>query len=337
MKEAQLYQALDDNRVQCLTCAHYCKLADEQFGVCKVRQHVNGKIVSHVYGKLIANHVDPIEKKPLFHFMPGSRAFSIATVGCNMHCFNCQNADISQMPRDHGVIQGQFYSAETIVKDAIRSESSIIAYTYTEPAIYFDTAFDTAVQASEQGLKNIFVTNGYLSKESLTTIAPYLHGANVDLKFFDEAIYQKICGVKLQPVLDTIKRMRDLGIWVEITTLLIPGLNDDEQTLKQIADFIIQVDSAMPWHITRFHPTYKMLDRPATPISALQNARIIGMLAGIKYVYTGNIPGDEGENTRCPHCKQYVIERMGFSIHKINMTKGVCKFCKHPIDGVWNL
>lgn len=335
MKEVRLYQSLDEGSVQCRTCAHYCVLLENQFGVCGVRQNIKGRLFSHVYGKLIASHVDPIEKKPLFHFLPGSRAFSVATVGCNMHCHNCQNADISQMPKEQGLIQGQAYSPEDLIRAALQSQSQVMAYTYTEPAAYWDYAFDTARLAKQNGLKNIFVTNGYLSEDSLKEIVPFLDGANVDLKFFDDTTYRKICGAKLQPVLDAISGMRDLGIWVEVTTLLIPGLNDDEATLSGIAQYIKKVDASMPWHISRFHPTYKMLDRPITSAQSLQKAREIGLEAGLEFVYTGNLPGDEGENTFCPICGTQLIERVGFTVRKNKLNHHSCPNCGSVLAGIW--
>jgi len=335
MKEVTLYEKLDDKWVQCFTCAHTCKIAPEKRGVCGVRENRDGTLYSLVYGKAIAMNVDPIEKKPLFHFYPGTRSFSIATVGCNMHCLNCQNADISQMPRDRDRIQGHDVPPEAVVKAALDQQCRTIAYTYTEPAIYWDYAYDTALLAREQGVKNIFVTNGYFSEASLEKIAPYLDGANVDLKAFKEETYRSNCGARLQPVLDSIRRMKALGIWVEVTTLLIPDLNDSDDELKDIAGFIHEVDPGIPWHISRFHPTYRMLDRPVTPVESIQKACRIGLETGLRYVYSGNVPGEERENTFCYACGALLIHRWGFQVSSNRITQGKCPECEAEQDGIW--
>jgi pyruvate formate lyase activating enzyme len=335
MKEAKLYRKLEDQKVQCLTCAHRCTITPEKRGICGVRENNGGTLYSLVYGKAIALHVDPIEKKPLFHFYPGTEAFSVATVGCNMHCLNCQNADISQMPRDGGNISGNEVLPEALVQVALKHRCRTIAYTYTEPAIYWDYAFDTASLAHEKGIKNIFVTNGYLSEESLRDIAPYLDGANVDLKSFRDQTYRSICGARLQPVLDTIYRMKESDIWVEVTTLLIPGLNDSEKELKDIARFIFECDPGIPWHISRFHPTYRMLDRPVTPLESIQRACRIGLEIGLRYVYSGNVPGEERESTFCYSCGARLIHRWGFQVAGNRLVDGKCPECGVVIDGVW--
>ncbi len=335
MKEATLYQKLTENKVQCQTCAHRCVLANGQRGICGVHENKDGVLFSLVYGKAIACHIDPIEKKPLFHFHPGSQSYSVATVGCNMHCLNCQNADISQMIREQNMIEGQNMPPEILVQSAIDNHCKTISYTYTEPVIYWDYAFDTARLAREKGIQNIFVTNGYFSEESLKEISPYLDGANVDLKFFNDKMYRSICGAKLQPVLDTIHSMKALNIWIEVTTLLIPGLNDSQDELTELARFIHECDPGIPWHISRFHPTYKMMDRPVTPLSSIQKARQIGLAIGLKYVYTGNVPGEEGENTFCYHCGKRLIHRWGFNVVENRLINGKCPDCGIPIDGVW--
>jgi pyruvate formate lyase activating enzyme len=294
-----------------------------------------GALYSLVYGKAVAMHVDPIEKKPFFHFHPGASAFSVATVGCNMRCLNCQNADISQMPRDQGRIEGQDASPEELISAAIQSESRIISYTYTEPAIYFDYAFDTMVLAVQKGIQNTFVTNGYFTDETLRAAAPVLHAANVDLKSFKDETYRKVCGAKLQPVLDAIALMKKLGIWVEVTTLLIPNLNDSEDELRDIAKFIHSCDSGIPWHISRFYPQYRMTDRPVTPVASIQKAREVGLENGLRYVYAGNVPGDSGEHTFCWSCKSLLVERWGFQVVSNRISKGTCPDCGTRIDGVW--
>ena len=288
-----------------------------------------------VYEKAIATHVDPIEKKPLFNFLPGSLAFSVATVGCNMTCRHCQNADISQVDRGSGRIMGRDVPPQRLVEVAREQDCQTIAYTYTEPTIFFEYALDTARLATAAGLKNIFVTNGYMTAEALKMIAPNLDAANVDLKSFRDDFYREICGARLQPVLDTIKRMHELGIWVEVTTLVIPGHNDSEEELESIARFLVEISPEIPWHVSAFYPTYRLTSAPRTPVSTLQRAREIGQSAGLRYVYTGNIPGDDGENTFCHNCGKIIIERTGYLVSAVNIREGKCAFCAAPAAGIW--
>jgi pyruvate formate lyase activating enzyme len=336
--ESYLYQPLDGRKVKCHLCSHRCVIKDGRRGLCSVRENQGGTLQTLVYGKLIARHVDPIEKKPLFHFMPGTLSYSIATVGCNLRCRFCQNADIAQMPTDHnGRIMGNAVTAQQVVDDAAKSGCSSIAYTYTEPTVFFEFAYDTAQLAHQRGIRNVFVTNGYMTPEAIDMIKPYLDAANVDLKAFTDDFYKDLCGARLGPVQDTLRRMKAAGIFVEVTTLIVTGLNDDPAELQQLAEFIAhELGTETPWHISRFHPTYKLTDRPATPLKTLTQARDIGLQAGLKYVYTGNVPGDEGENTFCPGCGQRVIERWGFQVGAIRFEDGCCVHCGHKIDGVWN-
>lgn len=333
MKEALLYEKIGDGRVQCGLCSHRCQIAPEKRGICAVRENRDGTLYSLVYGRIIARNVDPIEKKPLFHFQPGSRSYSIATVGCNFRCLHCQNSEISQYPKEYPGIPGEAASPETIVSEAERTGCASISYTYTEPTIFFEFAYDCARLARERGMKNVFVSNGYMTPEATRLIAPCLDGINIDLKG-DDAFYKKVCGARQQPVLDTIKLMRELGVWVEITTLLIPTHNDSEDFLTKTAEFIRSVDEAIPWHVTQFYPTYKLLDQPRTPVKTLRRAREIGLAAGLKYVYEGNIPGEGGENTYCPSCGELLIERVGFSLGPIRMKNASCTNCAAAIDGV---
>ncbi|MBU2499323.1 MAG: AmmeMemoRadiSam system radical SAM enzyme, partial [Proteobacteria bacterium] len=246
MKEAYLYEKRDKGRVQCFLCNHRCLIKDGARGICGVRENREGTLISLVYGKVIARHVDPIEKKPLFHFLPGSRSYSIATAGCNFKCLFCQNADISQMPSDHGQIWGEDMTPEMIVDEASATRSATIAYTYTEPTIYFELAKDTAHLAVQKGIRNVFVSNGYMTNECLQDIYPDLHGANVDLKAFNDAFYKEQCGARLDPVLQTLEAMKRMGIWLEVTTLLIPGLNDSKEELEGIAGFLAALDPYIP-------------------------------------------------------------------------------------------
>ena len=335
MKLAMFQETREEGKVQCGLCSHRCLVLPGKRGICGVRENRDGRLISLVYDKVIAQHIDPIEKKPLFHFQPGSLSYSIATPGCNFRCRHCQNADISQFPQDHhGLVMGETVSPEAIVEAALKHRCTSISYTYTEPTIYFELAFDTARLAVEAGLKNVFVTNGYITAEALKAIGPYLHAANIDLKGFTDDFYKNICGAKLQPVLDTIRLYRELGIWIEITTLVITGHNDSEDELRSIAQFIRSVGDDIPWHVSRFHPTYKLIDQPPTPLETLKRAWRIGTDAGLRYVYVGNIPG-EGEETPCWNCKKTLIKRFGFSVRENLVRAGNCGYCGVKIDGVW--
>lgn len=286
-----LFKKMDKKKVKCLACAHYCQIAPGSFGICGTRQNQNGELKSLVYGKMAAIHIDPIEKKPLFHFLPGTEILSFGTLGCNFRCDWCQNWDISQnsKQKDKPAFWGEDSSPKEIVGQAIKSKTPSIAYTYNEPVIFIEFAHDTAKLAKKNGLKNVFVTNGYLSKESFEYIKPYLDAANVDLKSMDNKFYQKYCGAKLQPVLDTIRRLYKAKIHIEITTLIISGINDSDTNLKKIAKFIASLDKNIPWHLSRFFPAYKMNDIESTPLATLKQAKKIGRDAGLKYVYIGNV------------------------------------------------
>jgi pyruvate formate lyase activating enzyme len=334
--EAYLYQKSDGNRVICNLCNHRCLIKDGRRGKCGVRENREGVLHTLVFGKLIARHIDPIEKKPLYHFIPGSLSYSIATVGCNFKCRFCQNADIAQMPEDHkGLIVGDPCTPERVVAAAIQGKCRSISYTYTEPTIYFEFACQTARLAAEKGLKNVFVTNGYMTEEALEMIYPCLDAANVDLKAFTEKYYRELCGAKLSHVKETLVQMKNRGIFVEVTTLIVPGLNDSARELKGLADFLAtDLGAETPWHISRFHPTYKLTDRPPTPLSTLERAREIGLESGLKYVYTGNVPGEGGENTVCPSCGRLLIERWGFRVKKNLIEQSACRFCGASIAGV---
>ena len=331
MKETYLYEPLEGNKVKCKTCNHFCIIKDGGKGRCGVRVNEGGKLYTLVYGKLIAENIDPIEKKPFYHFLPQSFALSIATVGCNFSCPFCQNYEISQVW--DGIV-GIDEKPESVVKKAISYKCESISYTYTEPTVFFEFAYDTAKIAKENGLKNNFVTNGYMSKEALEMISPYLDAANVDLKG-DEEFYRNLCKAKREPVIENIKKMKELGIWVEVTTLIIPEYNDSEETIRNIARTIKEIDPSIPWHISRFFPHFKMRNHYPTPVEKIKRAREIGFEEGLKYVYTGNIPGDEGENTYCPSCKRVLIRRFGYNILENNIIDGKCKFCGEKIDGVF--
>ena len=335
MKEAMFYEAMPDNTVRCNLCNHRCKIRDGKSGICGVRENRGGKLMSLVYGKVIAEHIDPIEKKPLFHFLPGSKAFSIGTVGCNFRCKFCQNFDISQYPREHGgEIIGRDRTPAHILASTRESGCETIAYTYTEPTIFYEFALDTAVLAREAGIKNVFVSNGYMSPEAARHIAPYLDAANIDIKAFTDTFYKTMCGARLEPVLETIRLLKALGVWVETTTLIIPGLNDGDEELRNIARFIKGVGAEIPWHVTQFYPTYELLDKPRTPVATLRRARDIGKEEGLHYVYEGNVPGEGGENTYCHSCGALLIERYGLELIRNRLQNGTCPECGSVIKGV---
>lgn len=336
MKEAMFYHPVgEERRVKCALCRHECAINAGKRGICQVRENIEGKLYSLTYRKAISRAVDPIEKKPLFHFHPGTISLSVATVGCNFRCLHCQNYSISQMVRDMGEIPGDDVSPEGIVALAKRKGCDGISYTYTEPTMFYEYAYDIAKIANGDGLSNVFVTNGYIGEGALREIAPFLDAANIDLKSFSDDFYQKICGARLDPVLDSIRLHKELDIWIEITTLFIPGHNDSEDEMKRIAGFIASVDDGIPWHVTRFHPTYKLNDVRATPVSTLRRASEIGKDAGLKYVYEGNVPGEERENTHCPSCGKLLIKRFGFEILKNRIKNGKCPDCESEIDGVF--
>ena len=336
MKEALLYEKIEGQLVRCFLCGHHCRIAEGGFGICGVRQNLKGGLYSHVYGKLIASHIDPIEKKPLYHFLPGSTSYSIATAGCNFRCGFCQNWQISQVnQRDGSAPDAPATSPETVVKNALQYHCQSISYTYTEPTIFFEYAYDCAMLAHTKGLKNVFVTNGFMSKEALEMVRPYLDAANVDLKYFKDESYAKVCGARLQPVLDTIKLMHRLGIWVEVTTLVVPGSNDSDNELREIAEFIASVDVNVPWHISRFFPQYKMDDLDATPEETLKKAEKFGRAAGLRYIYVGNVTGGWGNDTFCHQCRKLLLKREGFSILESNINAGRCTSCQAVVPGVF--
>jgi len=335
MKEASFYEKQEGKTVRCKLCRHHCIIGPGKRGICGVRENRDGILYSLVYAFPCSYHVDPIEKKPLFHFFPGSRAFSIATVGCNFQCLHCQNHDISQMPRDTQWVYGERMEPSEVVELAERSDCRSISYTYTEPTIFYEYALDIARLAKEKGIANNFVTNGYIEDEPLMTIRPYLDAANIDLKSFDASFYRKICKAELSAVLDTIRSYKRLGIWIELTTLVIPGHNDSDAELRSIARFIKdELGPETPWHVSAFYPTHKLQEPSRTRPETLARARGIGLNEGLRYVYEGNIPGSDGEYTYCYKCKKAVIKRFGFTISDYQIKDGACIYCGAAIDGI---
>lgn len=330
-----LYHSLKGKRLACDLCSHRCEIGPGKFGICGVRQNREGKLVTHVYGEVIAAHVDPIEKKPLYHYFPGSTAFSVATIGCNFKCPFCQNWQISQQSKRKGDAGfSEFLAPSDVVRAAKNYGCQSISYTYTEPTIFFEFAYDTAKLAKKEGLGNSFVTNGYMTAEALETINPYLDACNVDLKSFSEKFYKDMCKAHLEPVCASIRLMKTLGIWVEVTTLVVPGQNDSDEELTEIAEFITHVDPDIPWHISRFHPDYQLSNTSATPVETLRKAYTLGKKAGLRYIYIGNVLG-ESEDTHCPNCGTSLIHRTGFSITRNRIAGGKCSSCGHPIAGVF--
>lgn len=321
--------------IRCDACAHRCLIREGRSGICGVRENRGGTLVSLVYGEAVASHVEPIEKKPFFHVLPSSMAYSFSTQGCNFHCRHCQNWEIAQAPREGLRLPARTLPPAQIVREALAARARSVAYTYVEPTIFLEYALDTARLARAAGLVNVFVTNGYETPEALELLAPVLDGANVDLKSLNDTFYRRICGAKLEPVKETIVTMRRLGIWVEITTLVIPGKNDDPAELAAAADWIArEVGPDTPWHLSRFYPAYRMPDVPMTPAATLRAAAEIARRAGLRHVYVGNLPGGGDTNTHCPGCGHLLIRRDGYRATVVALRDGACAGCGLPLAGV---
>ncbi len=362
--EAAFYETLPDGRVLCILCPHDCRISQGGRGACGVRYNSGGKLYTLVYDRVVSRTVDPVEKKPLFHFYPACTAYSIATVGCNLRCSFCQNWEIAQWPKKHlpkkiesepiepiesvesiepicpslavleRAIPGERVTPQEIVCGALRAGSTCIAYTYTEPTIFYELAYDTALLARSKGLKNVFVTNGFISEAPLRQIATVLDAANVDLKFFKEESYRRIARARLGPVLDAIRLYHELGVWVEVTTLVIPGVNVSEDELRAIAEFVYSVGPEVPWHVSQFYPAYKLWEVSPTPLKTLRRASEIGRAVGLRYVYEGNVAGAGGESTYCYKCQALLIDRYGFHVRSNRIRDGSCPDCGARIDGV---
>lgn len=334
MKEAILYKKLKKKRVKCLNCSHYCIIEDGKRGICGVRENKGGRLYSLVYGLICALNIDPIEKKPFYHFLPGSYSLSMATVGCNFSCHSCQNWDISQGPKIYGKIFGEKITPKQIVEIAKKENLPSISYTYTEPTIFSDFALSVMILAKKEKIKNNWVSNGFFSKELFEKISPFLDAINVDLKGFSENFYRKYCGGRLKPVLENLIRLKKAKIWTEITTLVIPTLNDDEKIFKGIANFIVQnLGKETPWHISQFSGaiSWKLRHLPDTPYETLKKAYQIGKEKGLKYVYIGNIFNTEEENTYCPKCNTLCIQRIGYQIKRFDKD-GKCPKCRKKLN-----
>ena len=328
-----LYKRMEEDKVSCFLCSHHCLISNGKFGICHVRENRGGVLYTHAYGELIARNIDPVEKKPLYHFFPGSKSFSIATIGCNFQCSFCQNWQISQVKEAKASgVRSEEVKPEEVVQEARETGSKSISYTYTEPTIFFEYAYEISQLAKKEGLFNVFVTNGYMTEEMIRTIHPALDAANIDLKSFRDEYYRKVCGGRLAPVLKSIELMKKLNIWIEVTTLLVPGQNDSEEELNGIANFLAGLDPSIPWHISRFYPQYKMEDLESTSLETLTRAYDIGKKAGLRYIYLGNV--GHGNNTYCYQCRHLLIERYGFSVRVNRIKEGRCPDCQTAVDGV---
>ncbi|MFQ5885394.1 MAG: AmmeMemoRadiSam system radical SAM enzyme [Thermoplasmata archaeon] len=329
-KEARFWK-VDGDRVRCELCPHFCKIAEGKSGICNVRKNSKGKLYTLIYGKITSMTPDPIEKKPLFHFHPGTSVLSFGTVGCNYSCPFCQNYSISQAKPENAYLRD--FKPESVVPAVKKSGCAGVAWTYNEPTIWHEFAYDCSKLVKEAGYYSVYVTNGYINEEPLREIAPYLDAMNVDLKSLKEDFYQKMCKAKVQPVLDAIVLGKELGIHVELTNLVIPGENDKKEDFEELTKWVVEnLGQEVPMHFSRFHPDYKMLDKPRTPLKTLELAYRIAKDAGLKYVYVGNIPTNDRENTFCPNCGNMVIERWGFSISKNNLDGDKCKKCGGKVD-----
>lgn len=338
MKEAYLYKKLEGKKAQCKTCAHNCVVLPGRRGICGVRENIDGKLYALNYGKAAVCNIDPIEKKPFFHFLPGTLSLSIATVGCNLKCANCQNYDISQEFKKEKEIPGEYLLPKEIVNLAVKNNLPSISYTFTEPTIFLEYALDAMKLARKAGLKNNFVSNGFMSLESAKLIIPYLDANNIDIKSFSDEFYRENCGAKLQPILDTCKLMKKSGVWVEITTLSIPTKSDSKEMFRGIAEFICEeLGSETPWHISQFSGaiSWKLQHLPDTPVETLELGYKIGKKAGLKYVYTGNVPGLPSEDTFCRKCGTIAIDRTNYIIHRHDKF-GKCSKCGEDLNLILN-
>ena len=334
MREAMFYTPTAKGQ-KCLICPNNCVIKPGESGECHTRWNADGRLYTIAYGNPCAVHVDPIEKKPLYHFLPQSKAFSIATAGCNLACLNCQNWEISQanprQTRNHDLLPG------AVLKSCLENRCSSIAYTYSDPVAFYEYTYDTSQLARVEGIKNVLVSAGYINKEPLRELAKYIDAANIDLKSFSNEIYEMLNAGTLQPVLDTLKFLKDEGVWLEITNLVVPGWNDDLDMVKEMCTWLAENGfSDYPLHFSRFYPQHKLAQLPPTPTETLVACHDIAFSEGLKYVYIGNVPGADTQNTVCPGCGKVVVERKGFTVVQTNLTANACSFCKTEIAGIWN-
>ena len=337
MREAMLYHGFDHGAVQCQLCPHGCAIAPGRRGICGVRRNDGGRLIALTYGRAAAVNVDPIEKKPLFHFLPGTLSLSVGAVGCNLRCRGCQNWELSRAADDlePEELQAAELSPQALVEHCARKGYASLSFTYNEPTVFLEYALDTARLARERGIRTVFVTNGYMSEMALREAAGLVDAMNIDLKSFRDEFYRDYCGARLEPVLRTIERAHGCGIWVEVASLVIPGLNDGAAELADSARFLHGLSPELPWHVTAFHPDYHMLDRPHTPAQTLHQAWEIGRQAGLKHVYVGNVIDVEHSATYCPQCGVMLISRRGHSTLQQGLAGGACSACGARVAGVW--
>jgi len=334
IREAMHYKRLDEDRVECEICPRACKVAPKERGYCGVRENFGGEYKTLVYGRACSANVDPIEKKPLSHFLPGSKALSIATAGCNIECKFCQNWEISQFRPEQ--IRNFDLQPEALVSEARRGKIESIAFTYSEPVIFYEYMHDTAKLGRKKGVESVMISNGYIKEKPMEQLCEHLSAVKIDLKAFTEKFYKDTCSGELQPVLDTLKLLKRKGMWFEIVVLIVPTLNDSEGEISEMCKWVhAELGEGVPIHFSRFHPTYKIKNLPPTPISTLTRAREIAMQAGLRFAYVGNVPGHEGESTYCPCCKKVVVKRMGYRVLDVAIKDGKCKGCGCAIPGVW--
>ncbi len=333
--EARYYDKQEDRKIICRLCPRECQVADRERGYCGVRENRKGTYFTLVHSNLCAEHIDPVEKKPVFHFLPGSRAYSIATAGCNIECKFCQNWEISQFRPEQ--IASRRRTPEEVVRLAKAGQCASIAYTYTEPVVFYEYMYDCAKAGRKAGIKSAMISNGYILDEPLRDLVKVLDAVKIDLKAFTEGFYRDLCSGRLEPVLHTLKVLKESGIWFEIVVLIIPFKNDSLEEIKAMCGWITEnLGDSIPLHFTRFHPTYKLRDIPPTPVETLEKAYESARAAGLKFPYIGNVYGHEGENTKCPHCEKTIIKRMGFRIASLQVSSGKCSFCSGTIPGIWN-
>ena len=333
--EAEYYKKLEHKEIECVLCPRKCKVGDRERGYCGCRENKEGIYYTLVHSYPCSFNVDPIEKKPLFHFLPGTDAFSIATAGCNMNCKFCQNWEISQVRPEQ--VMNRYMPPEDVVAYARQSGSKSIAYTYSEPVIFYEYMLDTAIAGRKRGIKSVVITAGYINHDPWMELIREVDAIKVDFKAFTEKYYEEICHAKLKPVMDALVDLSKSGIWYEIVYLMVPTLNDDMKNIKKMCKWMVaDLGKDVPLHFTRFHPMYLLKNLPPTPVSSLERAREIALGEGMNFVYIGNVPGHEGEHTYCPKCKQVVIGRIGYTITQMNLKDGKCKFCGNPIPGVWS-
>ena len=333
--EAKYYKKLEHKEIECVLCPRECKVGDRERGYCGCRENKEGIYYTLVYSYACSANVDPIEKKPLFHFLPGTKAFSIATAGCNMNCKFCQNWEISQVRPEQ--VRNIYAPPENVVAYAQQSGSKSIAYTYSEPIVFYEYMLDTAIAGRKRGIKSVVITAGYVNHDPWMELIREVDAIKVDFKAFTEKFYEEICHAKLKPVMDALVDLSKSGIWYELVYLMVPTLNDDMKNIREMCKWMVtDLGKDVPLHFTRFHPRYLLKNLPPTPVSSLERAREIAMEEGMNFVYVGNVPGHRGEHTYCPKCREVVLGRIGYTITQMNLKDGKCKFCGNPIPGVWS-